>query len=293
MNGKSTVLQNDGFTTEKHFDFSLHSTIGVGGFAPFAVYPETTGKLIKLLRFFDEEGISYHVLGNLSNVLPPDGVSKKVVVCTKLLKSISVEKGLYVEAGVLSGALLNALKSYGLSGLEFLVGIPCTIGGALYMNAGVAGAYIGELVESVTVYRKGEVIELSQKDCSYGYKASVFMENSDVILGAKLRVYSASDSEISASLRTYKERRARLPKGKSMGCVFKNPQGYTAGKLIESAGLKGLRIGDAYISKEHANFIINGKNATARQIKALITLIKNAVFAQYKIKLEEEIRYLD
>ena len=119
------------------------------------------------------------------------------------------------------------------------------------------------------------------------------MQNGDVILGARLCLRSASESEITANLKAFKERRQHLPKGKSMGCVFKNPQGYTAGKLIEGAGLKGLRMGDAYVSLEHANFIINDKNATAKQIKGLIGLIKNAVYAQYKIKLEEEIRYLD
>lgn len=293
MNVKNATLQKDGYTTEKRFDFSLRSTVGVGGIAPMAVYPDTEEKLVKLLRNFENEGVSYHVLGNLSNVLPPDGVSKRVVVCTKLLKGISVEKGFYAEAGVVSGALISAMKTYELSGAEFLSGIPCTLGGALYMNAGVAGFYLSDIVESVRVYRRGEVIELSQKDCGYGYKTSVFMQNGDVILGARLCLRSASESEITANLKAFKERRQHLPKGKSMGCVFKNPQGYTAGKLIEGAGLKGLRMGDAYVSLEHANFIINDKNATAKQIKGLIGLIKNAVYAQYKIKLEEEIRYLD
>jgi UDP-N-acetylmuramate dehydrogenase len=293
LNVKNATLQKDGYTTEKRFDFSLRSTVGVGGIAPMAVYPDTEEKLVKLLRNFENEGVSYHVLGNLSNVLPPDGVSKRVVVCTKLLKGISVEKGFYAEAGVVSGALISAMKTYELSGAEFLSGIPCTLGGALYMNAGVAGFYLSDIVESVRVYRRGEVIELSQKDCGYGYKTSVFMQNGDVILGARLCLRSASESEITANLKAFKERRQHLPKGKSMGCVFKNPQGYTAGKLIEVAGLKGLRMGDAYVSLEHANFIINDKNATAKQIKGLIGLIKNAVYAQYKIKLEEEIRYLD
>lgn len=293
MNVKNATLQKDGYTTEKRFDFSLRSTVGVGGIAPMAVYPDTEEKLVKLLRNFENEGVSYHVLGNLSNVLPPDGVSKRVVVCTKLLKGISVEKGFYAEAGVVSGTLISAMKTYELSGAEFLSGIPCTLGGALYMNAGVAGFYLSDIVESVRVYRRGEVIELSQKDCGYGYKTSVFMQNGDVILGARLCLRSASESEITVNLKAFKERRQHLPKGKSMGCVFKNPQGYTAGKLIEGAGLKGLRMGDAYVSLEHANFIINDKNATAKQIKGLIGLIKNAVYAQYKIKLEEEIRYLD
>ena len=247
MNVKNATLQKDGYTTEKRFDFSLRSTVGVGGIAPMAVYPDTEEKLVKLLRNFENEGVSYHVLGNLSNVLPPDGVSKRVVVCTKLLKGISVEKGFYAEAGVVSGALISAMKTYELSGAEFLSGIPCTLGGALYMNAGVAGFYLSDIVESVRVYRRGEVIELSQKDCGYGYKTSVFMQNDDVILGGKLRLKTADDETIKQETSRFLERRKHLPKGKSMGCVFKNPDGATAGSLIDGAGLKGLRIGGANV----------------------------------------------
>jgi UDP-N-acetylmuramate dehydrogenase len=119
------------------------------------------------------------------------------------------------------------------------------------------------------------------------------MQTNDVILGAELRLTNATQAIVEENCKRYAEKRAWLPKGKSMGCVFKNPQGAVAGKLIESAGLKGLRIGGAVISKTHANFIINDNGAKSSDICALIQIIKNAVFAQYKIRLEEEIRYLD
>lgn len=118
------------------------------------------------------------------------------------------------------------------------------------------------------------------------------MQDGSVIVGAHFALNQASLDEIEEREEYYKERRKHLPKGRSMGCVFKNPEGLSAGELIEKSGLKGLRLGGAYVSEEHANFIINGGGATASDVKKLIQLIKNAVHAQYGVRLEEEIRYL-
>ncbi|MBR2023164.1 MAG: UDP-N-acetylmuramate dehydrogenase, partial [Clostridia bacterium] len=200
---------------------------------------------------------------------------------------------IFAQAGVSSAKLLRFCEHVCKTGAEFLEGIPCTIGGALYMNAGVAGAYIGDIVRFVKVYYRGKVSILSVEDCKYAYKSSVFMQDDFLILGAKLSLLDATKTEILEKKATYKARRAHLPKGKSMGCVFKNPQGISAGKWIEGAGLKGLRIGGAKISEEHANFIINENNATTADVKQLISVIKNAVRIQYGVELQEEIRYLD
>lgn len=293
MDGKNLFLLKNAFTTEENYDFSKNSTIGVGGSSPLAVFPNSLQQAVCLLDFFQKENQPFYPLGNLSNILPTDGVSKRFVFSTKKLNTVSQEKGLFVEAGVTSGALLSFCKQRALTGAEFLFGIPCTLGGALYMNAGVSGKYISEIVESVTAYIDGKVEELPVEDCNYAYKQSVFMQTDGVILGARLRLKVATSEDVSRKIAYYAERRLHLPKGKSMGCVFKNPPDVSAGKLVEGAGLKGMRLGGAVVSKEHANFIINDKNATAKDIKSLILLIKNAVFAQYKIKLEEEIRYLE
>lgn len=293
MDGKNLFLLKNAFTTEENYDFSKNSTIGVGGSSPLAVFPNGLSKAVELLDFLRKENLPFYPLGNLSNILPTDGVSKRLVFSTKKLNAVSHEKGLFVEAGVTSGALLSFCKQRALTGAEFLFGIPCTLGGALYMNAGVAGRYISEIVESVTAYIDGKVETLSVEDCNYAYKQSVFMQTDGVILGARLRLKVATGEEVARKIAYYAERRLHLPKGKSMGCVFKNPPDISAGKLVEGAGLKGMRLGGAVVSKEHANFIINDKKATARDIKSLILLIKNAVFAQYKIRLEEEIRYLE
>lgn len=277
---------------ESPFEFSQHTTIACGGYAKTAYYPETLLQMQVLLMRLREIGAEYCVVGNGSNLLPPDGELRRVVVCSKRMRGIWKTDGLFVEAGVTSGQLLRECIRLGKSGGEFLTGIPCTVGGALFMNAGVAGAYISQIVESVTVFREGNILELPVKICEYSYKSSLFMRNNDVILGAKLRLHSATGEEIKAKMREYAARRTHLPRGKSMGCVFKNPENVSAGKLIEGAGLKGLRVGNAVVSEKHANFVLNEGGATSQQVRTLIGIVKNAVYAQYRIKLQEEIRYL-
>ena len=294
MEKKHWIDGYSAFAFETPFDFSKHSTIGCGGKAKVAFYPRSVPETVALIQKLEEDGIAYRVLGNLSNVLPSDGESDKAVVCLKELREISkTETGVFAYAGVTAGGLLNACKKFGKSGAEFLSGIPCTLGGALYMNAGVSGAYIGDIVESVYVLRKGEPRLLGVNECGYAYKKSVFMQNGDTILGASLRLKEGTQTEIEDREKWYFDRRAHLPKGRSMGCVFKNPVGAFAGELIERSGLKGMRLGGAKISETHGNFILNDKGATSAEIRDLILLIKNAVYAQYGIKLEEEIQYID
>ena len=276
--------------TERPFDFTKHSTIGCGGFAKVAYYPKNEEETLFLLSACKDGWIA---LGNLSNVLPSDEGVNKTVICTKRLTEIrETQDGTFVSAGVTSGALLRYMKENGLSGAEFLVGIPCTLGGILYMNGGAGGKYIADIVKSVRIVQNGKVINLPVEECLYSYKNSMFMRTGDFILGATLRLKKTDEASVDKEIRRWIDKRVHLPKGKSMGCVFKNPQGAFAGELIEKTGLKGFRLGGAKVSEAHANFIINDKNATAAEIRALILLVKNAVFAQYGITLEEEIQYL-
>ena len=281
-----------GYDMETSFDFSKRSSIGCGGKARVAFYPKTIAQCVNLLRELHADGIEYTVVGNMTNVLPPDGEYKTPIVCTRLLKNADGAENGVIPAGLNAAELIKFSLERNQSGMEFLYGIPCTLGGALYMNAGVNGKYIAEIVESVWVYYCGKTLALTQKECEYAYKKSVFMDEDAVILGAKLVLKTSSREEIHTKIEEYKTRRAHLPTGKSMGCVFKNPEGTSAGALIEGAGLKGTRVGGAHISKTHANFIINDKGATSAEIGALVKLIKHAVFAKYKIRLQEEIRYL-
>jgi UDP-N-acetylmuramate dehydrogenase len=184
------------------------------------------------------------------------------------------------------------MKGVGYTGAEFFAGIPCTLGGMLYMNGGVGGRYVADIVKTVRVIRNGVAVDLTVEECEYSYKNSAFMRTNDFILGALLRLEKSDKQTIEEEIRRWLAKRAHLPKGKSMGCVFKNPQGVSAGALIEGAGLKGARVGGAKVSELHANFIINDKNATAEEIRALIHKIKTAVYKTYGVSLEEEIRYI-
>ena len=293
MSERFDLTKYSTFSYQKPFNFSKNSSIGCGGFATLVFYPNSVLEWIALIEQLREDKIPYYVLGNLTNVLPPDGASTRVVVSSKRVDGIVMGDNVFVYAGVTSGELLQACRREQRSGVEFLNGIPCTLGGALYMNAGAGGKYMSDIVENVMVLRDGKKCMLSLKDCAYGYKQSIFMQNEDVILGATLRTQKSSTEEIEREEKNFLSRRKLLPKGKSMGCVFKNPEGLYAGDLIERSGLKGLRVGGAKISSEHANFIINEGHATSADIKTLIALIKNAVKAQYGVCLEEEIRYLE
>jgi UDP-N-acetylmuramate dehydrogenase len=281
------------FPCEKPFPFSRHSFIGCGGRARCAFYPQTEQQLVQLVSRLRSDGIRYYTVGNLTNVLPPDNDVDTVLISTKRLRSAqAAATGLYVGAGVNSGMFLRLCKTYGLGGAEFFAGIPCTMGGALFMNAGAAGEYIAPFVGGVKVFDGKKTYMLSATECKYAYKQSIFMQEDLFILGGTLRLPKMQEEEIARRTDYFLQKRAHLPKGKSMGCVFKNPPNGAAGKYIEGAGLKGLRIGGAKISEKHANFIINDLGATSADIHALITLMKNAVLAQYNIRLEEEIRYI-
>ena len=281
----------EAFAHEKEFDFSKRSSIGVGGKAEIAFFPKSIAELTWLLDCLRDDGIAYQVVGNLTNVLPSDKGTDKAIICTRNLNSLKrTDEGIFACAGVQSGALLTACRRNFLSGAEFLYGIPCTVGGALYMNAGAGGKYASEIVENVLAYREGEVCTLSLLECEYDYKKSVFMSNQDVILGANFRLTPAEADEIAGREHAYADRRAHLPTGKSMGCVFKNTKEKSAGKLIEECGLKGMRLGGVHISRKHANFIINDGAGTAHEIETLIQIIKENVFTRFGVRLEEEIR---
>ena len=275
--------------TEKPFNFTKRSTIGCGGFAKEAYYPCDEEEALYLLSTHPQ----YVAVGNLSNVLPSDEDTHRVVICTKKLTEIRERTdGVFVSAGVTSGALLRYMKGVGYTGAEFFAGIPCTLGGMLYMNGGAGGKYVADIVKTVRVIREGVARDLPVEECEYSYKHSVFMRTDDFILGALLHLEKADKQAITEEISRWLAKRAHLPKGRSMGCVFKNPQGVFAGALIEGAGFKGVRVGGAKVSELHANFIINDKDATSEEIRVLIQKIKTAVYEKYGVRLEEEIRYI-
>ena len=268
------------------FHFDRETSIGVGGISPVAYYPRTMAEMIGLLR---ELKTPYYLLGNGTNVLPPEKSDRVVVKTTRL--SFIKEDTMFVSCGAQVSTLLKLCKK-GYTGAEFLAGIPASIGGLLYMNGGANGRFISSIVKGVVVFQKGEIVYRKREDCDYSYKHSRFMSESCVILGAYFSLIREDPQKVQERIEKVLEGRKRLPKGRSMGCVFKNPEGDSAGRLIDLAGLKGARIGGAVVSPEHANFIIAERGAKREDIVRLIDRMKREVYKKFQIRLEEEIRYI-
>ncbi len=280
-----------------------HTSFRIGGPARFFVEPKDRDDLRALIVSLREQGIPFSIIGGGSNLLVSDkGVDRVVVSLRSPAFSKVLFKDQIIEAGAgrWLGQIVMAAKKRGLSGLEFLSGIPGTLGGALVMNAGVsrkarcgarAATNIGDLVENVTVMSyNGNLKVLAKEAITFGYRKSSLSKY--IVLSARLALRKEGPEKISRVMRQYIDRRRQsqdlaIP---SAGCVFKNPPGYSAGQLIDSCGLKGKRRGDAYVSQKHANFLLNGANAKASDILALMALIKSEVKKKYKILLQPEIK---
>ena len=277
--------------TEYALDFpvSQKTTYKIGGNADGALFPDTAGKATAVVKRLKEEGVPFVFLGNGSNVLISDEGFRGAVVCSERLKGITVSgKMLTALSGEpLSSVIKTALYS-SLGGLEFLSGIPASVGGAVSMNAGCYGKNVGDYVSYVVT--TGGV--LPQKDCGFDYRESVFSVGDDMILSVcfNLEIVEFEQSE-EAIEKFLKLRAKKTPKGRSCGSVFKN-DGYFAGKLIEQSGMKGVSVGGATVSEKHANFIIADKTAKSSDVYDLIRKIKDAVKRKTGAELKEELKFI-
>ncbi|MCM1438050.1 MAG: UDP-N-acetylmuramate dehydrogenase [Roseburia sp.] len=274
------------------FEFCKYTTYGLGGRAEFAYLPETVLQAKAAYDRLAASGKKFVVLGNGSNVLASDGAYGGAVICTKYMRGIVRlgKNSLMCLAGTRVGELLSYCKKRRLGGLEYLYGIPATLGGAAYMNAGVSGFSFGDNIESVRVYN-GKSSVLTREICNFGYRHSTMRDINAIILSIIVNVDECEHDEIDRRIEYFKKRRSHLPKGRSCGCVFKNPQGVSAGYLIEAAGLKGFGFGGAYVSENHASFIING-GGSATDVKRVIDFVKRKVFEKFGILLCEEVVYI-
>lgn len=294
MKGKRFVLTERTQTIFRiePFSYRENTSIGTGGVAQAAFFPRKFTELCTLTDECRRQNIPFVVLGNATNVLAPDGENEKVVIVTARLNTVFVREKVFAAAGASLRAILDVCEAAGKTGAEFLEGIPGTFGGAAYMNAGANGKSMDGVLDKLLVYKDGKIRSLRAAECEYGYKTSLFMRDDCAILGGSFLLTSDSSEAVKEKRKEQRRLREKLPKGRSMGCVFKNPTGASAGKYIDGAGLKGMRIGGARVSNEHANFIVNESGATSEDVKRLILFVKNAVKAQYGVELEEEIRYL-
>ncbi len=269
---------------------SRHTTLKIGGPADAWVASESIDQLAAVVRYCTEEKLPMTSLGGGSNLLVLDGGVRGVVLSTRALREIRREGeiGIHVQSGVSTGKLLSMATQWALGGLEFLGGVPGSVGGGMVMNA---GTYLGEFKDVTTKVRSlclsdGRLVERSGEECGFVYRGSK-LPNDEIVVDAWLELSPRSQDEIKevvASLRA--RRKEREPKGASnAGSVFKNPEGDYAGRLIESVGFKGTREGEAECSPTHANWFVNHGGAKASDMMALIERARAAVKAEHGIDL--------
>lgn len=275
---------------------SLNTTFRVGGKADLFYEPCDTDSLKEVLVLAKEENIPVTVIGNGSNLLVLDGGIRGLVV--KLGKNFSkIEvNGEFITAqsgALMSQVAVSALNAE-LAGFEFGQGIPGTIGGGLYMNAGAYGGEMKDVIHSAEYLKDGEVHTINAEDMELSYRKSIFMRNGGIITSVTLKLYKGNKEEILEKINDFKCRRVtKQPlEFASAGSTFKRPLGHFAGALIEQAGLKGKRIGRAEVSEKHAGFIINRGGATAAEIIELIEFVKDTVYKNSGVLLEPEVKII-
>jgi UDP-N-acetylmuramate dehydrogenase len=264
----------------------------LGGEAASGYFPQCLSQARAVYDSARESGKRLVIIGNGSNILADDGYFDGVAICTKKLKGIVKisDNCIFCLAGTTVGELLRYCIKHAIGGLEYLAGIPATVGGLAFMNGGAGGFYIGDNIISVKLYN-GKNYNLSRQNCNFSYKYSTMRDINSLILGVFLQVAPCKPELITDRVNAFLSKRKHLPKGKSCGCVFKNVGNISAGKIIEDCGLKGARVGKAYVSDKHANFIINDGNSATDVIK-LIEAIKKTVKDKENITLEEEVVYI-
>ncbi|MBU1055926.1 MAG: UDP-N-acetylmuramate dehydrogenase [Proteobacteria bacterium] len=285
---------------------SKHTYFKVGGPAKAFVTPESTEQLYKLISWSQENNIEYIVIGDGSNLLVSDnGIQEIVIVLSKYLNRISIIKEenesvlITAMAGVRTQNLCRFAIEEGLSGINFALGIPGTIGGAIMMNAGTHFGSISDILESINIMQSsGDILKLEKDDIDFSYRnLSWKRKTSDsrdpIILEGSFMLKKSDPIELKkeAELILKKRNESQPTKLPSAGCFFKNPAtGKTAGELIDMADLKGARIGGAEISGKHANFIVNTGNASASDILSLMKLVQETVFNKFNINLLPEVK---
>ena len=285
--GKENVLKNEPMRN--------HTTFKIGGEADWFLMPQNGEQLKGVISVIKEAGMPLFVLGNGSNLLVGDKGIRGAVVCLgKQIGGIEISGcECYAESGALLSKVANAAQREGLSGLEFASGIPGSIGGAVFMNAGAYEHEMKEIIKTVEYMdMDGNVFTVSNEDCDFGYRTSLFSENDYIVLGCTLSLKEDDPCEIRKRMDDYTQRRtSKQPLEKpSAGSVFKRPAGHFAGGLVEQAGLKGFEIGGAQVSEKHAGFIINKGDATAKDVLDLVEYIKKVVFEKFQVMLEMEVK---
>lgn len=283
-------------TIHENMPLSRFCTLGTGGEAEIFAVPSSVEDMRILFALVMNEKCPVYILGGGSNVLFPDGVITGVVISTQNLTAtewISPTTA-DIASGIKLSSLMQEVHSRGLGGLEFAAGIPGTLGGALAGNAGAGGHGVCELVEEVTtVESDGSMRTWPRDEIACSYRHCSLADEKRVILSARM-TFREAQPEDSELLQSYQQRRKNQPHGlRNAGCTFKNPEGTSAGKLLDECGCKGLCVGGAVVSDIHANFILNKGGAKSSDVMELVRLCAKRVYDGTGILLEPEIKILD
>ena len=275
---------------------SRHTTFRTGGPADLLVQPEAE-QIAPILEVCRNEEIPWTVIGNGSNLLVGDGGIRGVVLEIGKQMSDVVIEGTVITAG--AGAMLSSIASRAaaaeLTGMEFASGIPGSLGGAVVMNAGAYGGEMKDVLVRVTVLDEDDKIHVIEKDdLELGYRTSIIAKKGYTVLGAEIELQEGEKEAIRTRMNELKEKRVtKQPlEYPSAGSTFKRPEGYFAGKLVQDAGLRGFRVGDAMVSEKHCGFVINAGEATAAQVDELMKQVSAKVREQFGVTLEPEVKRL-
>jgi UDP-N-acetylmuramate dehydrogenase len=268
----------------------------IGGPADALLEPGNTDELIEAIKKAREHGIPVTVLGGGTNVLVRDGGIRGLTIrLAKSLKGVEIEGVRVVaDAGALYPVLANTTAGRGLGGLEFATGIPGTVGGAVYMNAGAYGSETTEVLDWADVYQDGAVVRMENTDLALSYRRSILHDHPDwVVLRAGYTLAPGDPGELRARIKEFRTQRMDgSPNRPSCGSTFKRPPGDFPGRVIEAAGLKGTRVGQVEVSPVHANYFVNLGGATAREALELMALVREKVRERLGVELEPEVRVL-
>ncbi|MCH5169690.1 MAG: UDP-N-acetylmuramate dehydrogenase [Oscillospiraceae bacterium] len=275
-----------------------YTSLKAGGNASLLITPNSIPSLREIVVACKENEIEYFILGNGSNVLVRDGgIDGAVIRLGSDLSKITLldENTIFAEAGASLKSICMFALEHSLSGLEFAYGIPGTLGGAVYMNAGAYGGEMKDVLYSVShIDENGEFGELSKENLNLSYRHSAYAENGFVITSAVIKLQNGNYDDIKAKMNELlSKRKEKQPiEYPSAGSTFKRPEGYFAGALIEDCNLKGKEIGGAQVSEKHAGFIINKNKATASDILNLIEFVQDEVYKKHGVHLETEVKII-
>lgn len=282
----------------EHEPMARHTTMRVGGPAEILFSPASEGELLFAVREAKRAGAPFRIIGNGSNLLVLDGGLPGLTIrLGEAFSKISVDGNqIRAQAGALLSRVAAAARDASLTGLEFASGIPGSTGGGMAMNAGAYGGQLSDVFEGCRALdpETGIISALSPAEMALGYRESAALSRGLIVTEAAFRLTAGEKTAIQAKMDDLSARRRdkqplNLP---SAGSTFKRPEGYFAGALIEQAGLKGLRVGGACVSEKHAGFVVNDRNATARDVLDLIRLVQARVLEHSGVRLETEVRIL-